>query len=349
MSRVDTGNWGSFAIGDLFSSIVKPSVLHSRQVEKDSDGIPYIVRSKFDNGMKMRVRKPSDIQPNPAGVITFGAENTAFFYQPEEFVSGRDIYYIDTRDLSENVCLFLVTCLRPIARKYSYNYGLFPNLLKRELIKLPLNKDGAPDWENMGSLMQCVSDQVRGNLSTLHRIRKDTNAVVSPSWVSFRIGDLFELKKGTRLTRANMRPGNIPFIGAANVNNGVTAHISNNEHIHPAGTLTVAYNGNGGTGKTFYQSEPFWASDDVHVLYPKFDITIPMALFIAVAIEKVGRSKYGFTDKWKLEYMKNDAIMLPAIDAVTPDWEYMDTYMSEVMLSSETGLENLSRTLRFHG
>ena len=81
---------------------------------------------------------------SPAGVISFGAENATFFYQEDPFVSGRDIYYIDTRSLAAGTCMFLTACLQPIARKYSYNYGFFPNLLKMEKIKLPATSSGEP-------------------------------------------------------------------------------------------------------------------------------------------------------------------------------------------------------------
>ena len=86
---------------------------------------------------------------SPRGVISFGAENTSFFYQNEQFVSGRDIYYIDTQNLSKRVCLYLISCLQTLAKKYSYSYGLFPEHLRKEKIKLPVRQDGQPDWEYM--------------------------------------------------------------------------------------------------------------------------------------------------------------------------------------------------------
>lgn len=118
-------------------------------MKEDSDGIPYIVRSKFNNGMKYRVDRHRLSTLNPAGVISFGAENASFFYQAEEWCSGRDMYYIDTRHLSMYTCLFLISCLKPICTKYSYNYGLFPDLLNKEKIKLPIIQDNIPDWEYM--------------------------------------------------------------------------------------------------------------------------------------------------------------------------------------------------------
>ena len=63
------------------------------------------------------------------------------------------------------------------------------------------------------------------------------------SWTPFDLESLFDIKKGTRLTKAEMKPGNIPFIGATAFNNGVTARIGNNEYLHPANVITVSYNG----------------------------------------------------------------------------------------------------------
>ena len=152
-TAVDISQWKEFQIGKLFPKIKK---LHSRQVIEDEQGIPYIVRTKFNNGMKCRVQRNDEMTPSPAGVISFGAENATFFYQREEFVSGRDIYYIDTRKLSAGACMFLTACLQPLARKYSYNYGLFPDLLKFEQIKLPVDSHGNPDWSYMDAYMQHV-------------------------------------------------------------------------------------------------------------------------------------------------------------------------------------------------
>ena len=161
-------------------------------------------------------------------------------------------------------------------------------------------------------------------------------------WNSFQIGDLFDVKKGTRLTKANMKPGEIRFIGSSAMNNGLTAMISNNESVHPANTLTVCYNGS--VGETFYQDKPFWASDDVNVLYPRFEMNMYIGMFIAPIIKAVS-TRYNFIDKWKQEVMTVSTIKLPATTDGKPDYKYMDTYMREVMKESEDSLDNLRRVI----
>ncbi|MBF1667067.1 MAG: restriction endonuclease subunit S [Scardovia wiggsiae] len=168
-SKVDISKWKDYEIGKLFD-IVKPPVLHARQVTEDDSGIPYVVRTKFDNGIKFRVMKTEDMSPSPKGVISFGSENAMFFYQSEEFVSGRDIYYLDTQGISERACQFLAACMQPIARKYSYNYGLFPELLKLEHIKLPADSDGKPDWAYMDSFMADVFIKAKDSIHDLKEV-----------------------------------------------------------------------------------------------------------------------------------------------------------------------------------
>ena len=89
-------------------------------------------------------------------------------------------------------------------------------------------------------------------------------------WKPFAIGNIFDVIKGTRLTKAHMKSGDIRFIGSSSMNNGCTSLVGNTENMHPANTITVCYNGS--VGETFYQDEPFLASDDVNVLYPKFNM-----------------------------------------------------------------------------
>lgn len=155
LSKKDVEKWKVYKIKDVFPEIVKPTVYHTREVRENPNGIPYVVRSKFNNGIKYNVERPVG-NVNPAKVISFGAENATFFYQKEEWVSGRDMYYIDTRSIDEYACLFITSCLQPIAEKYSYNYGMFPNLLKEEIIKLPSDANGAPDYVYMEKYMRVV-------------------------------------------------------------------------------------------------------------------------------------------------------------------------------------------------
>lgn len=160
-------------------------------------------------------------------------------------------------------------------------------------------------------------------------------------WKEFSIGSIFNVVKGTRLTKANMLPGEIRFIGSSAMNNGCTALVGNDENIHPKNTITVCYNGS--VGETFYQDEPFLASDDVNVLYPKFEMNKEIALFIVPLIKAVSQ-KYTYIDKWKQEDMIADKIKLPVLPTGEIDWKYMEQYMQNILNEVGISIENLSQT-----
>lgn len=136
---------------------------------------------------------------------------------------------------------------------------------------------------------------------------------------AFEATELFEIKKGKRLTKADMVCGDINFIGSTSTNNGVTAKIGNTEHLHPAHTITVSYNGS--VGEVFLQDEKFWASDDVNVWYPKFEFNNEVMMYIMTVIKKLS-TKYSYTAKWTIDKMRTEQLCLPVVESSDPDHEY---------------------------
>lgn len=147
-------------------------------------------------------------------------------------------------------------------------------------------------------------------------------------WKWFRLGDerLFRIKKGKRLTKSDMINGNIPYIGAIDSNNGVSQHISNDEYLHPANTITVSYNGS--VAEAFYQEKAFWATDDVNVLYPNFELNRYIAHFITTIIRKE-KYRFNYGRKWDKEMMEQSKIKLPVDTMGNPDWDWIEQFIKE--------------------
>lgn len=143
----------------------------------------------------------------------------------------------------------------------------------------------------------------------------------------FPVTDFFEIKKGKRLTKANMVPGDIPFVGSSATNNGITAYIGNDTHLHEPGTITVSYNGS--VGEVFLQDERFWASDDVNVWYPKQKMTIEVKLYFMAAIKKLS-AKYSYTNKWTIDKMRSELVELPVDSDDKPNFNCMQERISEL-------------------
>ena len=147
------------------------------------------------------------------------------------------------------------------------------------------------------------------------------------AYKEFRLGDLFSIIKGKRLTKADSIPGDINFVGSSASNHGITAKIANSTHLHPGGTITVTYNGS--VGEVFYQTDRFWASDDVNVLYSKHPMIESVALYFCAAIRKCGK-KYGYAYKWTKDFMEKELLLLPITKAGKIDYAYMESRIREM-------------------
>ena len=136
---------------------------------------------------------------------------------------------------------------------------------------------------------------------------------------------LFRFVKGKRLTKEDMLPGNINFLGAISENNGIREKIET-DYFWEFNCITVNYNGS--VGEAFYQSEPFWASDDVNVLYAKdfWKMNKYIAMFL-ITIIKANRYRFSYGRKWTIEKMKETIIKLPGKEDGTPDFAYMENYI----------------------
>lgn len=150
------------------------------------------------------------------------------------------------------------------------------------------------------------------------------------NWKLFKYADIFKIDKGKRLTKADMIPGNVNYIGATESNNGVTSKIGNTEFVFKGNKITVSYNGS--IANAFYQEQDFWATDDVNVLSLKgHTLNRNIAMFLTVLIEKE-KYRFNYGRKWDKELMLKSEILLPQ-DGGSPDWDYMYGYIQQLLAS----------------
>lgn len=350
MAKIDTSGWKEFIIGDLFEKLqldVKNKDFNKTldvSEEKTAEFNLPLVNAKHGNNGIMYYGREADFETAEMtiDIVQNGAIATGDVYaQPQKTGVLWDAYLVKPKVHIDSpyTLIFLATILqKAIKDKFSYDDKCVWDKAKALSVSLPVDASGKPDWAYMDAYMTEAMQKAEETLDALTRADGKKHAADMSGWKPFAIGRLFDVIKGTRLTKAHMTPGDIRFIGSSAMNNGCTATVGNTENIHPANTITVCYNGS--VGETFYQDEPFLASDDVNVLYPKFEMTREIALFIIPLIKAIS-AKYNYVNKWKQEVMIADEIMLPIDAAGEPDWAYMDAYMSDVIRESEASLENL--------
>ena len=151
------------------------------------------------------------------------------------------------------------------------------------------------------------------------------NSLNEKTWRPFFIEEIFDIFPGKRLTKAEMIPGDTPFIGASDLNNGVTAFVGNDNESADENFLSVSYNGS--VCQCFYHPYRCLCSDDVKRFHLKNrEGNKYIYLFLARCIRQQ-KDKYNYGYKFNEARMRRQKIMLPVNDADEPDYNYMEAYM----------------------
>lgn len=313
-------------VSDLFDVLPGHSLeLNRLTVAERNTGVAFVSRRSGGNGIATFVEQIADLSPAPAGELTCALSGNGVlstFLQEQPYYTGFHVArLLPLIPLTKAQLLYYSVCIK--ANRYRYSYGRQANRTLKE-ITIP-GVDQLPDYIEAANLSRFEGLQ--------KPITDDGSPDLNPSeWKTFTIEDLFDVRKGKRLTKAELRPGSTPFISALDNNNGLRQFIDAAPR-HPAGVLTVNYNGNG-VAEAYYQPSPFWASDDVNVLYPRFDgLSLLVGLFICSVIR---REKYRFNygRKWNLERMKISEIKLPVEKGGNLDIDLMERYMKTLTYSS---------------
>lgn len=359
----DTQNWKSFKIGNLFD--IYPTKAYkdlSNDDLNDGGNTPFVINSAENNGIGGYSTLSAT---EKAGVITFSdtTDGNTFFYQPFDFIGFSHVQCMHPigHYWTENQALFLVTILM-FHNKGLFNYGrkMRRDIISNTEIKLPVleNSNGTPvideskkysddgfipDWQFMEDYIKSLHHKP----ITTKRANEPQIDLNVDKWEDFVLCNLFNIKKGKRLTSADQEDGANNYVGAIDSNNGIANHIGQ-KPIHKGNTISLSYNGS--VGEAFYQKDDYWATDDVNALYSKYDgFNCNIGLFIATIIRQ---EKYKFTygRKWTLDNMKKTVIKLPikrdeqglpVIDedckyhskGFIPDWKFMEEYINTLPFS----------------
>jgi hypothetical protein len=325
-------------VSDLFDVVSGHAMELNRHVRVSRDeGIAFVSRKMGDNGISAYIAPIPNVEPAGPGELSCALSGNGVlstFLQEKPFYTGHHVArLIPKAPMCAEQLLYYCMCIK--ANRYRYSYGRQANRTLRD-ISIPASNE-VPTYVSHANLERFDG---YGNPASIEAIP----ALRVSRWKPFLLQELFDLKKGARLTKAALKPGKLAFISAIDSNNGLRQRISA-PALHPAGVLTVNYNGNG-VAEAFFQPEAFWASDDVNVLYPRFQgMDIYIALFICTVI-RLEKYRFSYGRKWNLERMKISPIRLPVDDNGAPDWSLMRSYILTMPFSSGVADGKVSKKSR---
>jgi len=271
-------------------------------------------------------------------VIVFdSATDGNIHYQKNNFSASDHVEKLIPKfNMTENIALYFVLLLKT-ATKGVFNYGYKLNQERMSKIKIlvPYKDSNNVDYEYMEQTIKHLKNKKIKNYLVFSE-KKITNLqykkiepLENKNWKSFNVYEIFEnINRGKRLTEKEFIYGDMPFISSSSLNNGINAFVGNKEDVRIYDScLTLANSGS--VGSTFYHEYSFVASDHVTQLKNcKFNKYI--YLFIATLIKRFGE-KYYFNREISNKRLKRERILLPIKKDGTPDYQYMEQYIKNIM------------------
>ncbi len=330
---LDSRKWKEFKYSDIFDI---ERGYYNKRPEEYGD-FKFISASRRNNGVTDRLDLSvveKIYKGNCITVVNNGQSTSVAFYQKDDFTCSHDVNILRLKD--HELDIYIAHFLLPILHKekYRFNYGRKWRYerMEKTTIRLPVKSNGKPDWASMGNHTKTLlKEKIPGRIFTKLNesgLKKGTINLTNRKWKNFEYHELFELKKGERVVNDEVKEGPTPLIRPIEYNNGVHGYVEL-EPNHKEGTITINYNGS--VGEAFYQRKPYFAVDDINILYPKFKSNSLIALFLITLI-KQERYRFNYGRKWHLKRMKKSIIRLPVNDSGEPDWRFMEDYIKSLQL-----------------
>lgn len=319
MKKIDVSGWKKFKIEDVFM-IKKPDVRSEKYYEEGA--VNYVSSGAFNNGV-MKCLKPKEGEVLDKGrCITVSPLDGSSFWQEDDFLgrggSGASIALLYNDNLNQLNALFICSVIKKSAGKYGYANLLNGNNLKNLEVILPAITKYIPDFDTL-------TREVSGGGINMNRI--DTS-----SWKEFEISELFDVQttKSTDKLMLNFADdGKYDFVGRTALNNGVQGKLNNLGYdANPAKTFSVVQ-----VGQTccLYREREWYASQNIFILYPKYEDLITHRFFITTCINKMLAAKYQDAYTYpSLAELKKIKVLLPAKAINEPDWQFMEDYIKEI-------------------
>lgn len=334
MGKIDASGWKEFRVGELFA---QERGKEKAPKQNEPGDCPLIQETNNNNGFDRMVVPTKIIKGNSITVSINYAQNV--FYQADDFCASVNIAVLRNSHLNRYNSQFVCSVLRNAHQKFDYTSKISKELLNKEMIMLPVDKTGQPDWAYMESYMANLETKAAESLTLLQAAKDvEKKKVDTREWKEFHLYDIFSISMGNKFDRSKMCEVDegINFVGRSALANGVACAVTsvkdkkgNTVQPYPAGDITIALGGS--IGAAFVQDREFYTSQNVCVLHTDdHSITERAKWFVSASITASCGNYEAFTDELNRHIRTDFIIRLPVDKTGQPDWAYMEEYMRKV-------------------
>ncbi len=251
-------------------------------------------------------------------------------YKQGAFIPSNNVCVIRSSWLNRYNGLFIVAEINKQADRYSYGYIRNNSRIRKEQLMLPTTDDGSPDYAFMEQYIREREDKLKQKYINIVNEELVTPPIplAEKTWGEFFISDICYIESGRDIYDNERFYGNIPYITSTATNNGIKYYVSNTNETLEENAISV--NRNGSVGYSFYHKYKALYSNDCRKLKLKQCRNEFVALFITNQIIQQ-KDKYNYGYKMGTGRLKKQMIMLPITDEGSPDYEYMEQYVKNVI------------------
>lgn len=298
-------------------------------LEKDENGINFISRTAKRNGVSAKVKRVSNEDPFPAGLLTVAVGGSVLetFLQPSPFYTGFHVMVLSPKvEMSTAVKLYYCHCIR--SNRYKYSYGRQANATLESLL--------VPELESIPEYVCSMDIKAYGESIIKQAFFPEDSSNYPAIAKNVPLRNLFDVENGiasSQVVRNKVKESEnwVPYIRPSyrqetSIVAFVNKNLVPNNKLFSAGTLYVSTNGQGSHTFSYVSSCEFVPNSDVSVLIPRRNMSLQEKLFYAQCITN-NRYKFSYGRKPKGDRLKD--ILLPEYPP-----EYVTKYNMDDVINS---------------
>lgn len=162
---INTENWKEFKLLDIFPEFERGKRLV--EYNREPGDIPLVTAGYQNEGVADFISNPE--QKRFKNKITIDMFCNVF-YRDYLFCCDDNIIVLINDDLNVNVCLFLVSVIQKDKFRFAYGRQYRQKDLKKHIIKLPIDKNGNPDYKFMNDYIEELQSRERERVLDLLKI-----------------------------------------------------------------------------------------------------------------------------------------------------------------------------------
>ena len=146
--KLDEKDWAAFHIVELFDKVQRGKRLKTE--DHIVGNTPYISSTAINNGVDNFIGNKKNVRryTHCLSLANSGSVGSCF-YEPFEFIASDHVTHLKKNGINKYQYLFLSVMLNRLSEKHNFNREINDTRIKTEVIVLPVDGNGAPDYSYM--------------------------------------------------------------------------------------------------------------------------------------------------------------------------------------------------------